>query len=237
MDQRLQNIIDNFDSMKIGLDDTFQFSCRQCGQCCIHREDIMLNAKDMYNLSKALSLTPKQVVERYCEVYIGHDSRIPIVRLKPQGHVHRCPLLKDRRCSVHSLKPTVCAMFPIGRCIQIDPDDTDRKDIRRYGTVYINNHADCGSKTERHTVREWLTMFGIPAEDEFFYAWQQTILDVSAFVHKVESKLSKEIMAQIWSLIYVILYLCYDSAEEFMPQFLSNSHKLRTALDELPLEL
>ena len=49
MDPRLKSIIDNFDAMKIGLDDTFHFGCRQCGKCCINREDIFLNAKDVYN--------------------------------------------------------------------------------------------------------------------------------------------------------------------------------------------
>lgn len=39
MDPRLKSIIDNFDAMKIGLDDTFHFGCRQCGKCCINRED------------------------------------------------------------------------------------------------------------------------------------------------------------------------------------------------------
>ena len=95
MDPRLKSIIDNFDAMKIGLDDTVHFGCRQCGKCCINREDIFLNAKDVYNLCNALSLTPGQVMEQYCEVYIGQDSRLPIVRLKPQGSIKRCSLLKD----------------------------------------------------------------------------------------------------------------------------------------------
>ena len=46
MDPRLKSIIDNFDAMKIGLDDTFHFGCRQCRKCCINREDILLNAKE-----------------------------------------------------------------------------------------------------------------------------------------------------------------------------------------------
>lgn len=87
MDKRLQSIMQKMDLMKLGLDDTFHFGCRQCGKCCINREDILLNAKDMYNLCKALNLTAEQVVQQYCEVYIGHDSRMPIVRLKPRGSI------------------------------------------------------------------------------------------------------------------------------------------------------
>ena len=100
-----------------GLDEEFKFNCTMCGKCCINREDILLNPKDMFNLAKELNMEPKQVLEAYCETYIGSDSRFPIVRLKPKGSIKRCPLLKDRKCSVHKAKPTVCAMFPIGRCV------------------------------------------------------------------------------------------------------------------------
>ena len=37
---------------EIGLDDTFTFHCTQCGKCCIHREDILLSPKDLFNIAK-----------------------------------------------------------------------------------------------------------------------------------------------------------------------------------------
>lgn len=117
MDERLKNIVDNFEAMKIGVDDPFQFRCTMCGKCCINRDDILLTPRDIYNMAKELGITTKELFETYCESYIGSDSRIPIVRLKPRGSVKICPLLKDRKCSVHKAKPTVCAMFPIGRCL------------------------------------------------------------------------------------------------------------------------
>ena len=47
MDKRLKNIRDNLESMKIGLDEPFKFHCTMCGECCIHREDILLSPKDI----------------------------------------------------------------------------------------------------------------------------------------------------------------------------------------------
>ena len=115
MDNRLKEIVDNFDSLKIGLDEPFRFHCTMCGKCCINREDILLTPRDMYSMAKELQISPEELFKRYCETYIGHDSCIPIVRLKPRGSIKRCPLLKDRKCSVHKAKPGACAMFPIGR--------------------------------------------------------------------------------------------------------------------------
>lgn len=52
MDERLKNIVDNFEAMKIGVDEPFPFHCTMCGKCCINREDILLTPKDIYNMAK-----------------------------------------------------------------------------------------------------------------------------------------------------------------------------------------
>lgn len=71
MDERLKQIAENFDNMKIGIDDTFSFSCNQCGKCCINREDILLSPFDLYRMSKKLNMTPNEFVAQYGEAYIG----------------------------------------------------------------------------------------------------------------------------------------------------------------------
>lgn len=57
MDERLKDIVNNFEQLPIGVDDPFKFHCTMCGKCCYHREDILLNPKDIYNISKELGLT------------------------------------------------------------------------------------------------------------------------------------------------------------------------------------
>lgn len=70
---------------EIGLDDIFVFHCTQCGKCCIHREDILLSPKDLFHIAKKLKITPEVALAQYCETYLGRNSHIPVVRLKPQG--------------------------------------------------------------------------------------------------------------------------------------------------------
>lgn len=94
MDERAKEILDNLDAMKIGLDEPFRFGCTMCGKCCINREDILLSPRDIYNMSRELQLPPDGLVSQYGEVYVGADSRIPIVRLRPRGRVKRCRCLK-----------------------------------------------------------------------------------------------------------------------------------------------
>ena len=222
MDERLKDIVDNLESMIIGLDEPFKFHCDMCGKCCIHREDILLSPKDIYNMAKELKLSAEDLFKQYCEVYVGQDSRVPVVRLKPRGSVSRCPLLKNKKCMVHKSKPTVCAMYPIGRCIVATNPKEGIKDITQNQLQYIFSNPGCGDCSETHTVREYLESFGIPVPDEFFIKWQQTVFKMGGFFRKIEEVVKKEIMEQVWTAAFVGIYLHYETEKDFMSQFEDN---------------
>lgn len=237
MDERLKNIAENFDDYKIGLDDTFEFSCRQCGKCCIYREDILLNPRDIFRLCRELNLETKEFVKEYCDTYVGESSRLPIVRLQPQGTVRRCRFLKNRKCSVHKAKPTVCATFPIGRCIIWDKNELQSEDVDKAEIQYIHNKADCGGEKETHTVRQWLQAFDIPVHDPFFIKWNRQLFITGEIVNRAEKKLNKESLEMMWNAIYFMLYLNYDVSKDFMIQFDENVKHLMELLELLPTEL
>lgn len=224
MDERLKDIMENFENLQIGVDDSFKFHCTMCSSCCYHREDVLLNPKDVYNISKELGLTPQETIDQYCETYIGGDSRMPIVRLKPRGSVQRCPLLKNHKCSVHKAKPAVCAMFPVGRCLKMDEKEV--KDITTDDILYIFQNPGCGDNKETHTVREWLESFGMSVKDEYFIEWQKTVAELCLIFRKAEKMLSQETMEKVWVSAYVALYLHYDMNTDFMDQFEENSQKI-----------
>ncbi|MCM1181554.1 MAG: YkgJ family cysteine cluster protein [Clostridium sp.] len=231
MDERLKDIVDNLDTMKIGVDETFQFHCRMCGNCCINREDILLTPKDIYNMSKELGIATDDFCKKYCEVYIGHDSRIPLVRLQPRGADKRCPLLKKAKCRVHRAKPTVCAMYPIGRCLVAANPQEGLRDIDISQIQYIFNRPSCDDDSENHTVREWLESFGIPVPDEFFIRWQQVVLKMGIIFRTIEKGMSQNVMEQVWTAALVGIYLHYDTAKEFLPQFEANAKKFFAMMD------
>ncbi len=233
MNARMKYILNEFEKNQLGPDEPFKFHCTMCGKCCIKREDILLNPRDMYNLAKELGMTPHEVMNTYCETYIGGDSRLPVVRLKPRGEIRRCPLLKDRKCSVHNSKPTVCALFPIGRGIAGEKGNIHSltvKDIR-----YFFSEPGCGDDSETHTVREWLGEFGLSPEDEFFIKWQKCLFELSMCFCRLEKKLGAD-MGPIWSLTGSILYLMYDMEKPFEPQFSAHLGELHKLISELAEE-
>lgn len=236
MNEHQKDLMENFDKYVIGIDDTFHFKCRECGSCCKNREDIMLTTRDLFNIAKKLGMTTVDVMDKYCDRYIGGSSRIPIVRLQPRGINNVCPLLADKRCLVHDgPKPIVCALFPLGR-IKINKNSKEDgiKPNLPTETAYIFMNPSCGSYNRKNTVRSWLEKFGIPVEDEFHDKWNDLIIHLSFFIGKLEEmKMSETVLNSFWQIIGVLLYSLYDTEKEFMPQFNENASILKAKLNEL----
>ena len=224
----------DLESMTIGLDDTFKVHCDQCGKCCTHREDIILSPMDIYKMAKELKMTPVEFYHEYCVFNIGEHTRMPIVRLASEGKDTHCILLKNHRCSVHKVKPAVCAMFPLGRYISIEKDDYNAESIDTSKVKYLLQPLECGDESETHTVREWLSGFDIKLEDEAFVQWQKAISRFSNKFKELEKKQDMLTMMEIWFVVRVSLYLQYDTSMEFLPQFNYNVENLLKLLDDIP---
>ena len=224
----------DLESMTIGLDDTFKFHCDQCGKCCTHREDIILSPMDIFKMAKELKMTPVEFYHEYCVFNIGEHTRMPIVRLASEGKDTHCVLLKNHRCSVHKVKPAVCAMFPLGRYMSFEKDDYNAESIDTSKVKYLLQPPECGDESETHTVREWLSGFDIKLEDEAFVQWQKAISRFSNKFKELEKKQDMLTMMEIWFVVRVSLYLQYDTSKEFLPQFNYNVENLLKLLDDIP---
>ena len=170
----------------------------------------------------------REVVDAYTETYISRNSCIPIVHLLSNGPKGACPLLSaDGRCSVHDCKPTVCALFPLGRVAINRTDDQASGEGEMPTIKYILNDHSCGSAKKVNTVRSWLAKFGIPEQDEFYLLWNKVRMSLTPAVMKLEEeKVSEPVLEMLWGVIYETLYLHYDTSQEFMPQFQVVADKL-----------
>ena len=219
--------IEHLDNYLLDLDSEFRFKCRRCGKCCIHQETIIFNARDIFNIAQKKGMTMREVMDAYTEVYIGRNSRIPIIHLLSNGPKGACPLLENGRCSVHDCKPTVCALFPLGRVALNSKDGQPLKEGETSEVKYILNDHSCGSAKKVNTVRSWLAKFGIPEQDEFYLLWNKVLMNLTLTVMKMEKeKVSEPVLEMLWGAIYETLYLHYDTSQEFMPQFQAVADKL-----------
>ena len=216
-----QNEVQELLKNRLELDDTFEFKCDQCGKCCQHREDLLLTPVDMIRIAKRLDMTMSAVFEKYCETYIGSDSRLPIVRMVPKGRKKVCPLLKKGRCRVHDAKPSKCALYPLGRVNT--PDEV----------FYVNTNPPCGKRGHKQAVREWLKQFNIPADDKTDRLLHETHIYLHHQIKKWEEILPPHHMAKIFIAVFNALYIGYDTSKEFHPQLEDRAKALKDLFDKL----
>ena len=75
----------------------FNFKCNACGRCCYNQE-IILNTYDILRLRREFEKPTVIVLNKYCEVYPGPNSKMPVCLLKfikvPNTNIDICPFLK-----------------------------------------------------------------------------------------------------------------------------------------------
>lgn len=147
-----------------GLDDTFNFTCSRCNNCCKHRPGEggftipSLLPYDIIRLSRSLKITTTEFLERYAEFDQRDWPSIkrPFLKFIGDEQEMRCPFLDDSGCSVHDDKPMICRLYPLGRfSLRTKVIITLPKKLK---------HCPGGSGQE-HTVRNWLDESGV--QDHF----------------------------------------------------------------------
>jgi hypothetical protein len=99
---------------------------------------------------------------------------------------------------------------------------------------YILNPVQCGSQSKTHTVRSWLTKYGIPLDDTYFISWNECLTDLISSIQKI-SKISTtgKALDMVWDIIVSLLYVNYNTAKEFLPQFEANMEKITDLFSSL----
>ncbi len=234
MNERMKNVMECMENWRMKLDDTLPFSCTHCGGCCVHQEELLLNPLDLFRMAAYLGITVEQWLEQYGECYIGKDSRMPILRIRPKGKTRRCPLQKNNKCSVHKAKPSVCGLYPLGRSVKYVLDQQGKTDLEKSEVIYFHNGCFCGSPNGHQTVREWLEEFHLLESESFFIQWSYVIMETSQFLRRLEKVVTnKNIMDMVWSMVFGLLYVRYDTEKEFPLQFEQNVKQLKEHIADI----
>lgn len=162
-EEALKNIAGE-NARMITIDEEFDFECQQCGQCCMHRKDIILNPWDVYQIAKHEHMSCADVIEKYCICDLGANSRLPMVLLNcDMGKHHRCPFLEldytngcKYKCRIHDCSPGACQNHPIGTMFSYKMGE-DGTEAKVQETKYCKVEQCDNSKGHNHmvSVREW----------------------------------------------------------------------------------
>ncbi len=215
-EKRRQELLENLIMHPIGKEEEFSFRCNQCGECCRDRNDILLSPFDLCRMAVGLGLSISDIVENYCYLYVGNTSRFPLAALEMREDNGKCPFLKNNKCDIHVYKPSVCAMFPLGRTVARSKDDV------QFYISYILQPVKCGEKDEIHTPREWMSGINLEVSEQFFLQWQDTVFTISEKIKEIYDDTPPRVLNSIYSNIFNILYLHYESDKSIVAQLKEN---------------
>lgn len=211
---------------KLGLDDSFEFTCKACGKCCRQRQDILLTPYDMFSIAKYLGRTPDEIFIRYCEVYKGSNSHFPVVRVVPTPPNNTCPFLRDRRCSVHAKKPVVCRVYPLGR-ISI-PDQ---------GVQYFFAGSGCNHEPTSIKVRDWLADAASKECEEAGHLWADITSTILPLMQPGTFPYPGETQSLVLTTIFKLLWLNYDMEDPFAPQLQQNFETIKDTFEKTGMKI
>ena len=209
-----------------------RFHCTQCGDCCRNREDIILTPYDLFQIAKYRQLRPGEILRRYCTLSIDPSTGLPAVTLKPNKRTHACPFLKNNLCSVQPVKPTMCALFPLGRVVKLgNPGEaTGDRDREMF---YVLQDVSCGTWDEEHSVEEWLSKHDHEIGETWFLEWVDALEKVVPLIRFAELFMPDKLVNEVHKVFIRTMYQNYLIRVDFMAQFRENLANMLAFLNKI----
>lgn len=238
----------------IGENDTFQFQCQRCGGCCMGRDDIILNAWDVFNASVVLNISPEEFLKKYAIQTLGGFSKLPLVTLGV-SEAGACHFLEFDymdsglfKCTINDHKPGACASHPLGIMTGYNMEKNDRNPIHSFIKV---EQCENSKKPVDQKVSEWMKHY-YNHKDEFeaahafvnmytkhrnFRKWYFMSTIIMEFAKITNEDPHDDLVIKAFSggcsAIIHHTYANYDITQPFLPQAESNLKELDEFMDKL----
>ena len=184
------------DMVKAGCD-----GCRNCHACCVDMGgSIILDPLDIYNMTNELAVTFEQLLAEHIELNVVDGIILP--NIKMNGNTDRCRFLNEEgRCSIHSARPGICRLFPLGRIYE-----------ERSFKYFLQVHECPKENKSKVKIKNWLGIENINAYEKFVNRWHYLLADIQDKVLKdTDEQTAKNISMYILQNFYIAKYsLEYD---------------------------
>ena len=96
------------DMVRIGTND-----CAGCSDCCRMDPVIVLDPCDAFEFVRFLGQSVEDLLNEQIELKVIDGLILPILKMDESG---ACSFLgEDGRCTIHTFRPGICRLYPLGR--------------------------------------------------------------------------------------------------------------------------
>lgn len=209
-------------SKEVNLSDRIRFRCMRCAECCRHVEaTIMIEVKDAFYIAKHLGITVAEFYDQYTEMFLLEDTGFPIFAIRTIGKEKNCIFLKGKHCSIQTVKPRTCRLYPFW----VFPED-DGTFVYNYSTE--RRHHPKGTLIR---VKDWMKDFLSDEDKEYLLEEARSIKQI-AVPYKILCATLRD-QENILAKVLMYRYFMYDTSEPFMQQFYRNNRVLQDDLERI----
>lgn len=188
--------------------------CRGCFKCCQGMGDsVILDPLDAYRLTKGLNQQFQELVGVSVELHVVDGVILPSLRMAGSGE--RCTFLNgEGRCSIHSFRPGVCRLFPLGRYYE------------NGSFRYFLQTGECtGAVHSKVKVSKWIDTPQLKQNQEFVNTWHYLLIQVEELVNSSgDDAFRKNLNLFLLNTFY---FAVYDGNRDFYEQFQERLERFR----------
>jgi len=183
------------DMVKAGCD-----GCRDCSVCCQGMGNtVVLDPLDAFRIVQGLQCTFEQLLMDKIELNVVDGIILP--NLKMDGDSERCKFLNEEgRCSIHSFRPGICRLFPLGRIYE--------NDTFKY---FLQVHECPKANKTKVKVRNWIDTPDIKDYEKFVTDWHYLLKAFEELIRRADEDMAKKISMYVLSEFYVKGYSSEES--------------------------
>lgn len=193
--------------------------CKGCFDCCKGMgESIVLDPYDVYRLTNGLQMSFEQLLAKHIELNVFHGMILP--NLKMREDTDTCAFLNEEgRCSIHSLRPGICRLFPLGRCYENGSFQ-----------YFLQIHECRNEQRTKVKVKKWIDTPDLKQNDTFILAWHDFVTELQEqMMQRSDEALFKKVNLFLLQQFFIEPY----RQEDFYKQFEERLKKAKEVVETL----
>ena len=169
--------------------------CNGCFSCCQGMGgSIILDPLDVYRITEYLGVSFGELLKGIVELNVVDGVILP--NMKMVGSSESCAFLnKEGRCSIHSVRPGVCRLFPLGRFYE--------KESFRY---FLQVHECPKENRTKVKVKKWIDTPDLKEYEKFVTDWHYFLEALENLLQNEEETKQKRINTYVLKCFYMQPY-------------------------------
>lgn len=182
--------------------------CAGCGLCCHGMSDtIVLDPYDVWQLTGGLGRPFEELMGAGIDLHVEEGVILPHLMMREDTQA--CTFLaEDGRCSIHSFRPGLCRLFPLGR------------EYHEGGNYYfvLPDACEKGSLSKVR-IDKWLGISDLPHYERFKSEWRALMRQLKArLAAEPSGEVQRNVNVYFLQTFCMAPYAC-ASAEAFYEEF------------------